>query len=160
MNCPNCGAPMRPVPGRDYFVCDYCTTFGFPPESDEGVRVMGEWSHHLCPICRLGLVSAKIDGVPVFHCRKCRGNLAEPPAFRHIVDGRRAKVPKVQKMRPLDSEQLKRTVPCPRCHNPMDVHPYYGPGNAIIDTCGNCALIWLDHGELQVIVTAPERGRG
>jgi Zn-finger nucleic acid-binding protein len=41
----------------------------------------------------------------------------------------------------------------------MDVHPYYGPGNAVIDTCGRCALIWLDHGELKVIVTAPERGR-
>ncbi len=30
----------------------------------------------------------------------------------------------------------------------MDVHPYYGPGNIVIDTCADCGLMWLDHGEL------------
>lgn len=30
----------------------------------------------------------------------------------------------------------------------MDVHPYYGPGNIVIDTCVECGLVWLDHGEL------------
>jgi Zn-finger nucleic acid-binding protein len=37
----------------------------------------------------------------------------------------------------------------------MSVHPYYGPGNAVVDTCGDCLLVWLDHSELSVIVTAP-----
>ncbi|MEZ5361359.1 MAG: hypothetical protein R2748_03195 [Bryobacterales bacterium] len=36
----------------------------------------------------------------------------------------------------------------------MDVHPYHGPGNAIVDTCGDCLLVWLDHSELTVITTA------
>jgi Zn-finger nucleic acid-binding protein len=38
----------------------------------------------------------------------------------------------------------------------MDTHPYGGPGNVIIDTCENCSVNWLDHGELQRIVRAPD----
>ena len=42
----------------------------------------------------------------------------------------------------------------------MDVHPYYGPGNVVIDTCGQCYLVWLDHGELKQIADAPGQDRG
>ena len=38
-----------------------------------------------------------------------------------------------------------------RCHKPMDTHPYYGGGNAVIDTCPRCQLVWLDAGELTVL---------
>jgi Zn-finger nucleic acid-binding protein len=30
----------------------------------------------------------------------------------------------------------------------MEVHPYYGPGNIVVDSCVDCGFIWLDHGEL------------
>jgi Zn-finger nucleic acid-binding protein len=40
------------------------------------------------------------------------------------------------------------------------VHPYYGPGNVVIDTCSRCDLIWLDFGELKQIADAPGRDRG
>lgn len=42
----------------------------------------------------------------------------------------------------------------------MDVHPYYGPGNVVIDSCTACSLIWLDYGELQQMTDAPGRDRG
>jgi Zn-finger nucleic acid-binding protein len=159
MNCRNCGAPLRPVAGKDYFVCDYCTAFHFPPESEEGVRVLGAWTDMSCPVCRDLLVSAAVDGIPVRHCTKCRGNLFKPLDFRRIVEGRRLKSEKLSQLRPLDQTQLARQILCPGCLQPMDVHPYYGPGNAVIDSCGTCALIWLDQGELKAIVTAPERRR-
>ena len=38
----------------------------------------------------------------------------------------------------------------------MDTHPYAGPCNVIIDTSENCELNWLDYGELQRIVRAPD----
>jgi Zn-finger nucleic acid-binding protein len=38
----------------------------------------------------------------------------------------------------------------------MDTHPYGGPGNVIMDTCEHCSLNWLDYGELQRIVRAPD----
>jgi Zn-finger nucleic acid-binding protein len=42
----------------------------------------------------------------------------------------------------------------------MDVHPYYGPGNVIIDSCTTCDLVWLDIGELKQIAEAPGGDRG
>jgi hypothetical protein len=42
----------------------------------------------------------------------------------------------------------------------METHPYYGPGNVVIDSCLQCELIWLDFGELRQIVAAPGRDRG
>jgi Zn-finger nucleic acid-binding protein len=42
----------------------------------------------------------------------------------------------------------------------MATHPYYGPGNVVIDTCTACDLVWLDFGELAQIVDAPGRDRG
>jgi hypothetical protein len=42
----------------------------------------------------------------------------------------------------------------------MDVHPYYGPGNVVVDTCRKCDLVWLDFGELQQIGDAPGLDRG
>ena len=42
----------------------------------------------------------------------------------------------------------------------MTTHPYYGPGNVVMESCDSCNLVWLDHGELQQIVDAPGRDRG
>ena len=49
---------------------------------------------------------------------------------------------------------------CEQCRSGMDVHPYYGPGNVVIDSCSRCNLIWLDFGELKQITDAPGRDRG
>lgn len=157
MNCPNCGAPMGIVRDRDYWACAYCSTFYFPEANDEGVRVLGEASHLSCPVCREELVSGAVEQAPVLFCPKCRGILAAPPDFRKIVDlRRRASTKKEHVLHPLERSELERVILCPQCGQRMDTHPYYGPGNAVVDSCGRCALVWLDHGELTVIVTAPE----
>ena len=39
----------------------------------------------------------------------------------------------------------------------MDTHPYHAGGNAVIDTCDRCRLVWLDAGELTVIGRYPGR---
>jgi Zn-finger nucleic acid-binding protein len=61
---------------------------------------------------------------------------------------------------PLDPRELDTRMPCPSCGERMDVHPYYGPGNVVIDSCSRCDLIWLDFGELAQITDAPGRDRG
>jgi hypothetical protein len=33
----------------------------------------------------------------------------------------------------------------------MEAHPYFAGGNAVVDTCERCQLIWLDAGELAII---------
>jgi hypothetical protein len=36
----------------------------------------------------------------------------------------------------------------------METHPYYGPGNIVVDTCSECGYLWLDHGEISRVENA------
>jgi len=58
---------------------------------------------------------------------------------------------------PLEPVELQRHIDCPRCRTVMEVHPYYGPGNTVIDSCRTCGLIWLDQGEMSRMERAPGR---
>lgn len=161
MNCSNCGAPLRPIAGRDYFYCDFCATFSFPTsldESPDGVSSLGETSGMICPACEHSLSKGTIKGSHVLFCENCRGFLVDADHFREVVRRRRAdrtgpgNVPQ-----PLDPSDLERNIDCPLCGGPMEVHPYYGPGNAVIDSCARCHVVWLDYGELAAIASAPGR---
>ena len=61
---------------------------------------------------------------------------------------------------PLEREALTRELSCPKCGKRFETHPYYGPGNVVIDNCASCDLLWLDFGEIRQIVDAPGRDRG
>ena len=149
---------------RGYFHCSHCGTFSFidtPPV--DGVRVLTRDRTALpCPLCGLPLAKAMLDDThAVQHCERCRGLLLERATFADAVARRRARergsgVPPA----PLDPRELRRNVMCPACRQRMDVHPYFGPGNVVIDSCTACNLIWLDHGELRQIGEAPGRDRG
>lgn len=135
--------------------CEYCASFWFPPESDEGVRTVHGLVGRDCPVCAVPLVAGTIEDYPVAHCTKCRGILAKTRDFFEIVRARRAKATgPFAPERPVDRTELSRLVACPECSETMDVHPYHGPGNAVIDTCGYCLFVWLDHSELTVIANA------
>lgn len=157
MNCSNCAGEMRLVHDRDYFVCDYCTTFHFPHADDEGVRVLDEQTQRPCPSCRRSLKVAAVGRERVLHCANCRGLLVDRRAFSVLVPylrARRRTPPETQA--PIEPAELaQRDLRCPRCEAAMETHPYFGPGQVVIDSCGSCALLWLDHGELSAIVRAP-----
>ena len=68
MNCSNCGAPLTPVAGRDYFQCKHCETLNFPEplaDSADGIASLGEPGEHVCPICSERLLLGSIAMVPV-----------------------------------------------------------------------------------------------
>ena len=50
--------------------------------------------------------------------------------------------------KPIDKLELERAIDCPHCNEQMSAHPYYGPGDFVIDSCGSCLHVWLDNGEL------------
>jgi Zn-finger nucleic acid-binding protein len=159
MNCKNCGAPLTPVRGGSYFVCEFCTTFLFPNLGADGVQVLDrEGSGIGCPVCGLELSRGQVGGVSVLTCEKCTGVLTEQQAFRKIIEY--VELPRVRPRPlriPISHAERQRRVVCPLCGQLMDMHPYYGPGNVVIDTCGYCRVIWLDHGELGVILEAVSR---
>jgi Zn-finger nucleic acid-binding protein len=161
IRCENCGAPMIPVPGRDYLTCEYCSSFAFPEPSADGVVMLGERGDVDCPVCSTTLSTASVAEVRVLHCKTCRGVLAKQEAFSAIVKFLRAEATgEPDPVRPLNREELEREIACPYCGRTMDTHPYYGPGNAVIDNCARCGVIWLDYGELATIRDAPGRDRG
>ena len=164
MNCHNCGAPMELFDRRRYYYCRHCGTFHFiQTEALDGVRVLERRdAARACPLCDVPLAHAQLDDMLVVeHCERCRGILMARATFGQAVTLRRARatgagVPPV----PLDPRELQRRLKCPSCRTPMDVHPYHGPGNIVIDNCSRCDLIWLDHGELKQIAEAPGADRG
>jgi Zn-finger nucleic acid-binding protein len=164
MNCRNCGAAMELFERRRYYFCTFCGTFSFiEAPAVEGVRVLERSvPGRSCPLCGALLSKALLDDVyGVEHCEQCRGLLLTRAVFAEAIPLRRAREPGPPAPPiPLDVRELKRLVQCPSCREQMDVHPYYGPGNVVIDTCPRCDLIWLDFGELKQITEAGGRDRG
>ena len=164
MNCQSCGAAMELFERRRYYFCNHCGTFHFiETPVEDGVRVLERPQPPTpCPLCAAPLAKSLLDDAyPIQHCERCRGLLIARVSFAHAVGRRRAGQagPPAEPV-PLDRRELKRAITCPSCQTPMDVHPYYGPGNVVIDTCGRCDLVWLDFGELQQITDAPGGDRG
>ncbi len=147
---------------RKYYYCRYCGTFHFidAPAAD-GVQVL-ERGGAPCPVCAAPLAKALLDDQhAVRYCEQCRGVLVPRAVFVDVVNARRAfpsRPPSIPA--PLDERELQRHLVCPQCRDRMDVHPYYGPGNIVIDTCRGCDSIWLDFGELKQVADAPGRDRG
>jgi Zn-finger nucleic acid-binding protein len=155
MNCKNCGAPLVLEWEKEYFRCDFCHTLHFPEPNKDYVQSLEQPSSLNCPICHQPLVHALLDRTRVLHCSKCKGILVDAFAFFPTIlfmRGRTAglKIP----IRPLQLEELKREIDCPKCNSKMDTHPYAGPGNIVIDTCNTCSLNWLDYGEFFKVVNS------
>jgi Zn-finger nucleic acid-binding protein len=160
MNCPACGAPIVLKPDTEGYKCDYCHAVFFPGEEEDGVQVVGEQPDAAlslaCPVCSQPLVKAIIAKLPVLYCTECHGLLMRMGTLPDLTDALRATIPTPAVQTPPDPGDMKRAIQCPQCHRRMDTHFYAGPGNVIVDSCGNCFLLWLDRGELMRIVHAPD----
>lgn len=152
MNCDGCGAALRVAGNRRHFLCAYCGRFEFPDETNEGISPLGQASSASCPVCHVRLQKALLEGEEVRYCTTCRGFLASLDAFGRVLTARRAlHRPNDQFLTPFDPDDLKRALRCPYCRKRMEAHPFGGGGNAAVDTCHPCQLIWLDAGELTII---------
>ncbi|WP_010583781.1 TFIIB-type zinc ribbon-containing protein [Schlesneria paludicola] len=161
MNCLNCGAPMELAESRTVLTCDYCRStrrLNAPSDDLDRVVSLDTPSGIDCPRCDVELVDAAIDGRSVNHCPDCRGILIDAPVFAQVSWSRRVAyrgpeiVPQL-----IDPEALKQVIDCPKCDQQMEVHPHYGPGRAVIDSCHRCHLVWLDTLELTNIERTPGR---
>jgi Zn-finger nucleic acid-binding protein len=152
---------MTVVADRDYFFCTYCGSYAFPEPSSDGVVALGERGDVTCPVCSTRLVTASVAEMRILHCPECRGVLAGQEVFSAMVKLLRTRATgEPEPVRPVNRDELRREIACPYCGQPMNTHPYYGPGNVVVDNCSQCAVIWLDYGELGSIRDAPGRDRG
>lgn len=161
MNCQNCAAPLTMSVGPARMICSYCQTVHTAPgiEIDlDRVHIIGEPQEVTCPACSSELVSGHVDKASVCVCPDCRGLLLEGSVFSQIVEQRRASYVGVEVPAPVpDAAEFERRLTCPGCQSLLEVHPYYGAGRAVIDSCASCSLVWIDHGELAGLERSPGR---
>ena len=159
MNCHNCGAPLEWDGHQPIIVCEHCHTFrslGTPDDTEDRIVSLDKPGHSNCPRCRRRMTQAAMDGLKVEHCEGCQGVLVIDEVFALLVRNRRAEYRGAAlRPTPVDPEMLATPVSCPLCRRAMEVHPFYGPGNVVIDSCCRCGLIWLDCGEMAAIEAAP-----
>lgn len=156
MNCPNCAAALEHLPNRMHLRCEYCRTLHFPDAISEGVILLGTEQPINCPCCETALQDAILDGDKVGYCVDCRGVLLDSDHFAQVIAERReASHARFRRIEPIDADEFRRVTCCPQCDQRMDTHPYGAGGNAIIDSCACCRLVWLDAGELTVLETYP-----
>jgi Zn-finger nucleic acid-binding protein len=137
------------------FRCEYCQSVYIPEMSDDGVRVLDEQADEQCPLCNQPLVQAVLAKTPILYCKKCGGMLVAMGALEDLIAELRAAGQSGDaKPSAYDPDELRRILQCPHCHRRMEAHLYAGPGNVVIDSCEECAMIWLDRGEAKRIASA------
>ena len=153
MNCQSCGAALTPIGNRNHMQCEHCGRFHFPDEPIFRWTSTGEPSLYSCPVCPGQVLDgALLEGHAVSVCPKCRGLLSDLPVFGHAVASQRSRLKNSSNEQPgFDPAELRRGIKCPKCRQRMETYPYAGGGNAVVDACDDCQLIWLDAGELEVI---------
>lgn len=168
--CSCCGAVMSAVKEGDdapnSFMCKHCGNAFFPEATQsepastisDGVVDTGEHLSARCPVCKDATLSGgTIENQKLLYCKQCRGVLISNRNFSEVLTKLRktgAKSQPDKDPQPIDPTEFERKITCPNCSIRMDVHPYYGPGNVIIDSCCRCFLIWFDHGEIAAIQDA------
>jgi Zn-finger nucleic acid-binding protein len=158
MNCPNCGAGLETVPNRNHLRCTHCQTVHFPETTGEGIVLLDRQHECDCPCCDGPLAVAALDGENVGYCTDCRGLLLSSEHFALVVARLREVNPvKHGPVEPIDPAEFRRITHCPQCGVRMDTHTYGGGGNAVIDSCTRCQLVWLDAGELTILERFPVR---
>ena len=151
------------VHGREYLQCEYCSALVFTEENPltvDRVTPSGGDLTTECPVCQKTLCTGQIEERPVLYCDGCYGLLLKNEDFGAITRTRRARrvSGEAEACRPLNPDEYDRKIRCPNCRIQMEVHPYYGPGNIVMDSCSGCQYVWLDHGELRTVEQA-EGGR-
>lgn len=160
MNCESCGNRMTAVYRQSHFQCMNCNRFHFPTEiesAEDSLRSTDKVTEFQCPRCKIALEVGTLRGhVDVCYCPNCRGFVIDCDTLGSWITELRAAYagPDDQPLA-LDPQELDVRRDCPACQEPLEAHPYYGPGNSVIDTCTHCRLAWFDHGELAWIVRAP-----
>jgi Zn-finger nucleic acid-binding protein len=156
--CGSCGAPITPVPGKDYFVCHYCGAYYFPDASQDGIKMLGEPGTLTCPVCKIPLVTAAINEMHVQACSKCRGVMINQDQLSFIIKSLRLTSKKIETVLPLNRADLSVKRTCQTCGRTMDTHAYEGGGNIVIDVCIHCGVVWFDYGEMKRVISSPEIG--
>jgi len=147
---------LKLAAGNTSLRCDYCKLTVAIAADDSGIQFLEEAPDRVCPTCTETLWQAAMAAMQLHACKKCRGLLVPMLDFEALVDKMRGLHQERAYPGPVDAAELERKVMCPRCHQRMETHYYFGGGHAVMSTCEACELHWLDGGMLMRIVRMPQ----
>ncbi len=125
-------------------------------ETGDGLRPLEVATELLCPRCNTTLRGGMLDQFPVAFCPDCHGVLIDNQGIGNVIAIRRSEYQGAdQTPKPFDPQALEVHGNCPNCGEKMEVYPFGGPGNVVMDGCRTCHMVWLDNGEISAIVQAP-----
>lgn len=126
--------------------------------SSEPIKFTDSPAKVACPRCGIEMVFGELLNTKVVACVQCHGMMIQMATFGAMVEYLRQNYDGPEnKSQPIDPTELETVVQCPACWKKMDVYPYCGPGNIVIDSCASCHLLWLDGNELVQVIRGPGR---
>ncbi|MCG8378989.1 MAG: zf-TFIIB domain-containing protein [Proteobacteria bacterium] len=103
-----------------------------------------------CPRDRSKLEEGNFHEVPVMHCPQCDGVLIKQMSLMTLLTEMAKELSQdislVSEIEPVPDKG--DNVSCPGCYSVMDNYGYMGSKNIMIDSCGQCAVLWIDTDEL------------
>ncbi len=118
-----------------------------------------------CPACESELHELRYEGVSIWTCHACGGELVPGEALGQIVNLReerfdtesRAILESAQPHFGVPTVARERELRCPLCCSVMDVINYAGDSGVYVDRCPGCQTVWLDEQELENVQVLMER---
>ncbi|MFN0206685.1 MAG: zf-TFIIB domain-containing protein [Planctomycetota bacterium] len=151
--CPKCF-------GRMSIDAKFCMECGIAIQPNAKMAVL---DHDECPRCRADMRSREVENWSLIECTACGGIWLAPGILEQICDAteKQSAVFDWLNSRPApqyrDSPKKVIYLPCMRCDDRMMRRNFAGVSGVIIDICKNDGL-WLDHAELEKIVSFVRRG--
>ncbi|MCX7006724.1 MAG: zf-TFIIB domain-containing protein [Kiritimatiellaeota bacterium] len=110
-----------------------------------------------CPHCHIPLTPMDYTGFNVLHCDQCKGYLVDVSRLETIKRlARKEQAELKAEVRAEYQGDTPAPVKCPKCHLPMQKKPVQLPGLMLqLDECKECALLWLDGGEIALVQLEP-----
>ncbi len=107
-----------------------------------------------CPKCdQQSLVSRDVRGIQVDQCEQCGGVWCDPTELPKLLALGSAEAGQVARGRP-DAGVSSRAGKCPRDGRPMIRVASAKKREVILETCPECRGVWLDGGELKLLLRA------
>lgn len=105
-----------------------------------------------CPSCRHALVAEERCGQTVDRCRSCGGLWLDATELGALV--RQTPLPAHTDPAHTDPARYTGTrgLACPRCQVALEPFNYAHDSGVHINRCGDCDGIWLEHGQLELLV--------
>jgi Zn-finger nucleic acid-binding protein len=112
-----------------------------------------------CPRDNHILDEGEFHEIPVMHCPECEGVLIKQMSLMKLLKEMAKELAQdISFESEIESVEDKgANVDCPGCYSVMENYGYMGSNDVMIDSCGQCTVLWIDSNELATMCFINER---